>query len=422
MNGIALVNLASVGIFGMVLSAAFCGINWTWQKRIVIAASMAGILVFQGIIYFFVNSEIIVEIYPFITHIPLVVTICAISRKYLWSVVSVLAAYLCCQIRRWLALLAVAAFSGDVMMQNATELLITFPLLWILIKFIAPSVRSISYYAILRQCQFGLVPALYYGFDYITRIYTNWLSQSVEAAVEFMPFVCSIAYLIFVSYTSEAERVRSQLEQTQKSLNLQLAQVVREIEALRESQEKTRIYRHDLRHHIQYISSCIENGRLEQAQNYMREIYSDVEGSQATAFCENETVNLIFSSFAGRARDDRISVKIDVKIPKMISVSESDFCVLLSNGLENALHACQKLKNRGLHAMIEVSAFETKGKLFLQIINSCEEDVHFENEIPVTDLPGHGMGVRSICAIVERYSGIYAFSVKDGRFILRVSL
>ena len=72
--------------------------------------------------------------------------------------------------------------------------------------------------------------------------------------------------------------------------------------------------------------------------------------------------------------------------------------------------------------MIEVSAFETKGKLFLQIVNSCEEDVHFENEIPVTDSPGHGMGVRSICAIVERYSGIYAFSVKDGRFILRVSL
>lgn len=422
MSGIALMNLTSVGIFGMVLSAAFCDINWTWQKRFIMAASMAGILIFQGIIYFFVDSDIVEEVYPFITHIPLTVTICAFSKKYLWSVVSVLTAYLCCQLRRWLALLAVAAFSGGSLMQNAAELMITFPLLWILVKFIGPSVRSISNCTLLQQCQFGLVPALYYGFDYITRIYTNWLSEGVEAAVEFMPFVCSIAYLIFVSYTSEAERVRSRLEQTQKSLNLQLAQVVREIEALRESQEKTRIYRHDLRHHIQYISSCIENGRLEQAQSYMREIYSDIEEGKVTAFCENETVNLIFSSFAGRARDDGIPIKIDVRIPKIITVSESDFCVLLSNGLENALHACQKLKNKGLYAAIEVSAFEIKGRIFLQIINTCEEDIFFENEIPVTDLPGHGMGVRSICAIVERYDGIYAFSVKDGRFILRVSL
>ena len=51
-----------------------------------------------------------------------------------------------------------------------------------------------------------------------------------------------------------------QLEQTQNSLNLQVAQAVREIDALRESQRKASTYRHDLRHHLQYISACIENG------------------------------------------------------------------------------------------------------------------------------------------------------------------
>ena len=34
----------------------------------------------------------------------------------------------------------------------------------------------------------------------------------------------------------------------------------------------------------------------------------------------------------------------------------------------------------------------------------------------------HGIGVRSICAIVEKYKGLSDFSVQDGRFILRVSL
>ena len=58
----------------------------------------------------------------------------------------------------------------------------------------------------------------------------------------------------------------------------------------------------------------------------------------------------------------------------------------------------------------------------MQIINSCGEDIVFDHGIPVTNRSGHGIGVRSICAIVEQYGGVYTFSVEDGRFILRISL
>lgn len=61
------------------------------------------------------------------------------------------------------------------------------------------------------------------------------------------------------------------------------------------------------------------------------------------------------------------------------------------------------------------------GKLFLQITNSCEENIVFSHGIPVTTNPGHGIGVRSICTIVDHYGGIYTFSVKNGLFILRMS-
>ena len=42
--------------------------------------------------------------------------------------------------------------------------------------------------------------------------------------------------------------------------------------------------------------------------------------------------------------------------------------------------------------------------------------------IPVTNQPNHGIGVRSICALVERYEGIYTFEVEEGKFILRISI
>lgn len=422
MISIQLINLISVGIFGMVLSAAFCDIIWTWKKVAAMAGGCAAILLFQGIIYFGTDSNIVEELYPLITHIPLIAVLCILNRKILWPTISVWSAYLCCQLRRWLALLIVAVFSGDSVMQDIAELIMTIPILLILIWFIAPAVRSISNYKISAQCQFGLVPALYYGFDYLTRIYTDLLLEGDLVVVEFMPFVCSIAYLFFVVRASEERRIRNKLEQTQELLNLQVEQAVREIAALRDSQNKTIVYRHDMRHHMQYLSSCIENGQLKQAQGYIQEIYSEIEANKVRVFCENEAANLIFSTFAKRAEDSGIVMKVQARIPQLIPVSETDLCVLLSNALENALHACKEQVEKGRAGVVEVSMYEKNRKLFLQVINSCGEDITFDDGIPVTDRSEHGFGVRSICAIVEQYGGIYAFSAQDGQFVMRISL
>lgn len=422
MNAISTINGIAVGIFGMILSVAFCDIYWTKKKRLLMVGSMALLLIVQGVILYLSDSDTVRYLYPVITHLPLALILCAFCRKRLWAVVAVLTAYLCCQLRRWLALLIIAVLAGSSKMQNVTELIITLPLLLILLKAIAPSVRSMSYSTTWVQYQFGLIPAIYYGFDYLTQIYTDLLSKGTPVVAEFMSFVCSVAHLIFVLHSSHEKWTRNQLEQIQDSLNLQISQSVREIETLRESQQKTSEYRHDLRHHMQYISSCIENGRLEQAQVYIQGICSEIEANKVTVFCENEAANLILSAFAGRAKEHEVPMKMKAQIPKNLHVSESDLCVLLSNALENALHACQKLKEKEVVGTIEVSAFTKNRKLFLEINNSCDSDITLVHGIPVTNQPDHGIGVRSICALVERYEGIYTFTVEAGRFILRVSL
>lgn len=422
MSIIHLVNLISVGIFGMVLSAQFCDIRWTRKKKWILAAGMAAILIFQAIIYFAVDAGIVEHIYPLITHLPLAVLLCMLNKKILWPTISVLTAYLCCQVRRWMGLLIVTVCGGGSLMQDAAELLLTAPLILFLVHFSARQVRALSRYPWRLQCQYGLVPALYYCFDYLTRIYTNLILEGGLVVAEFMPFVCSGAYLIFVYHASEEEGIRSRLEQTRDSLNLQVKQAIREIDTLREAQRKTRIYRHDMRHHMQFVLSCIENGRSGQAQDYIREICSQIDAGTVVAFCENESVNLIFSAFAERTKAYGIGIEIHAAIPQVIAVSESDLCVLLSNALENAIHACRKVQKDGLAADIQVLAYERSGTLFWQITNSCGDDIVFYRGIPVANEPGHGIGVHSICAIVEQYGGICTFSVKDHRFALRVSL
>ena len=74
------------------------------------------------------------------------------------------------------------------------------------------------------------------------------------------------------------------------------------------------------------------------------------------------------------------------------------------------------------HGSIEVQTYEKNEKFFLQVVNDCREAVRFKDGIPVTDRPGHGICMSSICAIVERYDGLYSFSVREGEFVLQPSL
>ena len=422
MNFISLFNGFAVAVFGMILSASFCDITWNRKKYLVMAGNMAGLILIQGIIIFYLKEEAVRILYPVITHLPLMIMLYLLTKQKFWAMESVLTAYLCCQVRRWIALLVTAILGGDNLMQEMIEIVITVPLLLFLLKYISPSIRSLSYSTSWVQWQFIMIPAIYYIFDYGTQIYTNLMVKGSPVVAEFMSFVCSVAYLIFILRLSEEKWIRNQLELTQDSLNLQISQSVREIETLRKSQEKTKEYRHDLRHHMQYLSSCIENGQLEHAQDYIRGICSEIEANKIKRFCQNEAANLILSAFEGRAKENHIAMQIKAEIPRNIHISESDLCVLMSNALENAINACKNIRDGNIEKKIEVLAFEKNRKLFLQIANPCDNHITFVQGIPINKQPDHGIGVRSICALVERYEGIYTFVVDNGKFVLRISV
>lgn len=421
---ISLLDDVSVSAFGGLLSASFCGALDTRRSRGIFWLGMALMMMFQGVTYSISNAEFHRQVYPLIVHLPLLALLRVLSGKWLWPAISILFAYLFCQMRRWPALFVAAMLPEVEMMQQLAELAFTVPLLLIFLRFAAPAVRQLMEYPVKTQCQFGMIPALYYAFDYLTRVYTDLLSRGSPVVVEFMPTACCGAYLIFLLYNAAEERKRSLLRQTRDNLNLQVAQAAREISALRESQALTVRYRHDLHHHLQYLLSCIENGQTERAKGYITGICTEIESKRIRRYCENEAVNLILSAFVKRAEKTGIEMDIRGALPDAIPVSDNDLCAVLSNALENALHACHPLAAAGMVCTISVEFRfrDEDGKLFLQIVNPCREEVRFERGIPVSGRPGHGIGVQSICAVVERYGGGYTFFTENNQFILRLFL
>jgi len=141
---VSLFNNVAVSLFGGILSASFCGVLAARRNRRIFWCYAVVILLLQGWIYSIWDAEVLRRIYPLVVHLPLVLVLCYLTRKLLWPTISVLTAYLCCQLRRWLALLTVALASGGPVLQDFVELIVTVPLLLLLLRFVTPAVRQLA--------------------------------------------------------------------------------------------------------------------------------------------------------------------------------------------------------------------------------------------------------------------------------------
>ena len=99
----------------------------------------------------------------------------------------------------------------------------------------------------------------------------------------------------------------------------------------------------------------------------------------------------------------------------------TDLCSLLANGLENALHACEKMPVDA-DRYITLKLYEKNSRLCIKLSNSYASAPVFENDIPISSVSGHGIGVQSMVSVVDRYQGVYGFFAEDGEFRFQASM
>ena len=107
-------------------------------------------------------------------------------------------------------------------------------------------------------------------------------------------------------------------------------------------------------------------------------------------------------------------------MPQKLSISDTDLCTILSNGLENALHAVEKLESSFRYVDFYCEA--KQNKLLIEIKNPYIREVIMENGIPISNEPGHDYGCQSIHSITQQHHGICTFQTKQNIFILRIVL
>ena len=102
----------AVGLFGSVLAAYFCSALTTRRNKWIFWVSMTLIPVLQSWVYYLWDGSFLRKIYPLLVHLPLFLVLLFLTRRALWPLISIFTAYLCCQLRRWIALFVIQLLGG----------------------------------------------------------------------------------------------------------------------------------------------------------------------------------------------------------------------------------------------------------------------------------------------------------------------
>jgi len=417
---IALSRYLCILIFGTEVAVSSAGMVHTRKNYLVVGCFTVILFILQVICLQIWGLEMAEKMYPLISHLPVVIFIVVyLKQSWIISLTSMFVSFLCCQLPRWIGTVVGSAFHS-IYMNHVAYIFVACIMYFFLRKYALKSIQHMLERSVKSCILFGAMPAFYYIFLYGATIYTDFMYSGSRVAVQFFPFVTSIFYIMFVLlYYAETQKQASlQRERDLLDTQFQLAQT--EFASMRKMQQNSASYRHDMRHHFTLLQSLASEERIEGIKEYLQTAQSDIDAITPIRFCENETVNLILSAFATKAKQSEILLTVDAKLPDSLTFSETEICSLLSNALENAIHACENITNSN-ERYIKLRVYSKNNKLCIDIRNSYQTEPIFHQGLPVSKEHGHGFGTKSMAHIVEKHGGVCQFLAKDGWFMFQAT-
>lgn len=224
-------------------------------------------------------------------------------------------------------------------------------------------------------------------------------------------------------FTSSAEMAKVRREQ--QELFQQMEMQKKEYEYISEKNDQNRIYRHDMRHHLAVLKELAKEGNTESILEYIQKLNGELSDNEFVRYCENATVNAVLSAKLGAATKLGCVINTSVIIPKEIPFDEMDICMVLSNVLENAVNACTQIKDESKRYINITAEMVDNSKIIISAVNPSQKIIRFDREgfpireeknVSAKDMREHGIGLRSVKAVADKYNGYFQCECNDGEF------
>ena len=213
-------------------------------------------------------------------------------------------------------------------------------------------------------------------------------------------------------------------EQTENELlKLSLEQQSEMIEKIKIQYDNLSEIRHNYVHELAYMQGVLNEKNYIKLEEYLKEkLSSEKLKGYNYIFTSNKVIDSIINYKFGIAEQKGISVvcTLTAEIPESL---EHDISIILSNLLDNAIEASEKLKDIKPEIILNIT--QKSGYYSILIKNRIEDSVISENKQLHTtkvDKQHHGYGLKTVKMLTATHNGMTDIYEKDGFFIVNTML
>lgn len=222
--------------------------------------------------------------------------------------------------------------------------------------------------------------------------------------------ILMVLVYILIFYTFKTVHDSMESERLAQSMREQIVLQKKQYEFYIQREEAERIFRHDARHRDAMLLNCMEKGDTEKAKSLLKCELNELHNSAEIRYCNNILINAVLCEYALKAQKKDIEFSVSVKVPDRILCDESEFCIMLSNLLENSIDAAK--------SYIEVSVKCLNNQLSLNVKNDYTGEIRKNADgcYMTTKQLGSGLGLKSVSAIVKKNGGLLKIDDRNGVF------
>lgn len=194
----------------------------------------------------------------------------------------------------------------------------------------------------------------------------------------------------------------------------------RQFEEIRSTYRQMRGWQHDYRNHMQVLKVYLEEGEIEKGKEYIMQMDRDLSDIDHIIKSGNIMADAIINSKLSLARSKNISINATVKIPESLPVSDTEFCVIFGNLLDNAIEACERItRNEDRFIRIYIGLFQKQ--FYLSVTNATDRTDRITAYRTVKGM-GHGFGLQRIDSIINKHQGFLNRKNEPGVFVTEIML
>lgn len=199
---------------------------------------------------------------------------------------------------------------------------------------------------------------------------------------------------------------------------------IKQLEFISDTLEITKSFRHDLKNHLIAIKNLIVLDKKSDVLEYIEKMFNIGNLNQDYVSIGNVVIDSILNFKLQQIKSLNIKFTHNILVPNKLNMEDFDLVIILSNILDNAIEA--NIPTLDIEKFIDLKIKFSKGRLFINLSNSFDGVIKYENQKIVTKKINkdgmNGIGLKNVQKVANKYNGLINISTTKNIFEIDIML